>query len=958
MAQQEARLIVTVDPSKAKAGIDSLDKTMRDFTRKAKAYFESIDAQLKFMGGLALQTANKIFRGYVDVARTAMKNIAGIISNSAAWTLAVKAARKGMAALGKVVRAGGRALKKALMWPFEQMAKGVKRTLGGVLKTVQGMSKSLAAQLGGALIGFSSGNVLKETQVELDKFEAVMHLTAKTTEEADTVWNSLMNTGEAYGVVLKENIGDFTKFNAILSRSNVGMGEIQTMFSQLSQVSSVYHLSATDTNLAILALTQMVSKGKVSMEELRRQLAERLPGAVQVAARAFGMTAAELGKMIEEGFVDPVEMIRGLLQQFAFETQRAAAVASQSLLAELGRIENAFLDLQKALLEGGLNNAMKDMAKYLSDLLSAMANSDAVKRLAAHISELSTQFINFVSLDPDTVIAMLEALGTSLLRFTQAVAMSIRTLIEGISLIGLTANKWLTIFNGDEFSAKAKEELESLKATFKASADEVAALFSEAFAKGVDFSDLIGNAINKGVAVYRPTKEMAVGVESLVSSLQAHKDSKGKFSAEGALAQSGEIATTLARVKAQEDQAYRTIKMLSDQMLEAEGQDVATQMGLRVNQTYSDLERLQAAAKQLSKIRDDLKLNITEYGGKASDLAGTSTGTPTGGGKAPHDAQAGAMAQLQYYDKLMAAKVADAKSTREQIASIGLHGDALLEHNKKLTEQAEITKLQNDLDTGRIDSDMYEELVLVTKAQSDLNMQLQKGLVAQMKLEAAAQEWRDLWAGAADSFADMMLSMEHNFEQFAATLIREIMKLYVTQKLIEPLLGQIFDGTSPTARGAGSSKPVITQPAGGLDAGSYINPGTYVAKGGVFSGGIRPFANGGVVGSPTLFRFASGAGVMGEAGPEGILPLKRTKSGDLGVQTTGGQKNATVVNINVENRTENTQVEIEETDSPMGGKDIKIMMSNIEAHLSNRVATRRGPLFSTLQQGGFSGKLR
>ena len=251
---------------------------------------------------------------------------------------------------------------------------------------------------------------------------------------------------------------------------------------------------------------------------------------------------------------------------------------------------------------------------------------------------------------------------------------------------------------------------------------------------------------------------------------------------------------------------------------------------------------------------------------------------------------------------------------------------------------------------GRIDADMYEDLVNLTKQQSDFNVQLQKGLVAQMKLEAAAQEWRDLWAGAADSFADMMLSMEHNFEQFAATLIREIMKLYVTQKLIEPLLGQIFGGTSPTARGAGSSKPVITQPV----APSY----QLTAKGDVFSGGIRPFANGGVVGSPTLFRFASGAGVMGEAGPEGILPLKRTKSGDLGVQTTGGQKNATVVNINVENTTENTQVEIEETDSPMGGKDIKIMMSNIEAHLSNRVATRRGPLFSTLQQGGFSGKLR
>ena len=44
-----------------------------------------------------------------------------------------------------------------------------------------------------------------------------------------------------------------------------------------------------------------------------------------------------------------------------------------------------------------------------------------------------------------------------------------------------------------------------------------------------------------------------------------------------------------------------------------------------------------------------------------------------------------------------------------------------------------------------------------------------------------------------------------------------------------------------------------------------------------------------------------GAGIMGEAGPEGVLPLKRTKSGALGVQSSGGG-GGSVVNINVENQ--------------------------------------------------------
>ena len=57
------------------------------------------------------------------------------------------------------------------------------------------------------------------------------------------------------------------------------------------------------------------------------------------------------------------------------------------------------------------------------------------------------------------------------------------------------------------------------------------------------------------------------------------------------------------------------------------------------------------------------------------------------------------------------------------------------------------------------------------------------------------------------------------------------------------------------------------------------------AKGNVYgSNGIVPFAYGGVVNSPTLFPFKNGTGLMGEAGPEAIMPLKRGSDGRLGVE--------------------------------------------------------------------------
>jgi hypothetical protein len=71
------------------------------------------------------------------------------------------------------------------------------------------------------------------------------------------------------------------------------------------------------------------------------------------------------------------------------------------------------------------------------------------------------------------------------------------------------------------------------------------------------------------------------------------------------------------------------------------------------------------------------------------------------------------------------------------------------------------------------------------------------------------------------------------------------------------------------------------------------------ADGGTFSGGsqIQAYANGGVVGGPTTFPMAGGkTGLMGEAGPEAIMPLKRGANGKLGVQMEGGGGDTIVVN--------------------------------------------------------------
>ncbi len=84
----------------------------------------------------------------------------------------------------------------------------------------------------------------------------------------------------------------------------------------------------------------------------------------------------------------------------------------------------------------------------------------------------------------------------------------------------------------------------------------------------------------------------------------------------------------------------------------------------------------------------------------------------------------------------------------------------------------------------------------------------------------------------------------------------------------------------------------VTKHFGGLLANSIsgaFGGGSLFANGGSFSQGrVMPFAKGGIISGPTTFPMRGGTGLMGEAGPEAIMPLTRGANGRLGVEMSGG----------------------------------------------------------------------
>lgn len=143
--------------------------------------------------------------------------------------------------------------------------------------------------------------------------------------------------------------------------------------------------------------------------------------------------------------------------------------------------------------------------------------------------------------------------------------------------------------------------------------------------------------------------------------------------------------------------------------------------------------------------------------------------------------------------------------------------------------------------------------------------------------------------GLADSFARAVAYGENlgdSLKKLGQDIIYTVMKMWMLQSVTRMFSG-LFGGGS-----AAASAPPVPPVADGV-----------FAKGGAFAGGIKAFAGGGLVSHPTLFKFAGGTGLMGEAGPEAIMPLRRDSSGRLGVAVSGsaGGVYAPQFNITVNN---------------------------------------------------------
>jgi tape measure domain-containing protein len=607
--------------------------------------------------------------------------------------------------------------------------------------------------------------------------------------------------------------------------------------------------SLQDLDSALTATAQVFSKGKVSAEELRQQIGERLPGAFTLFAKSLDLTPQELDKALEDGKVslqDFQKFSELLFKRYGKSAEaivNSPAAAGERLAVELSKLRE---NVGSALIPIGalFQNVFAAGIKVINETITGLFNLTkqfylaigGAKGLAQIIAGLTKTMIIFGGVTAGVFLA------TNIVTFTNA--------LKGALVV---MRNLLTIERIMLGVATARAAIETTIAGIKAGATPWTKLAGGALGLGAGVAlvagvgkviDDVSNKISAGLSGLGKMPDLAFTTDTPGGGLPGitNDGTERKTKKKKELIDLTKLELQLMRAIDMETENGRTV------------QAAFFQQNLDYEQAVLAFDRGQIGARAKQRLFDEADLKLKKTIAGVFKGYGTQLVDNLGKNKELERSLIGIQEKAGIITKEKAEELRfeqEIAALREQFKGEGSTASLVAALEVAIAKLKEARK-----ETSGVGEKITASLKEAYKSATDLGTNLAGVAVNGVN-------------GIADAFAELALTGKASFADLTRSILADLTKIFLRMAVFE-FINMAFPGLK-------------------------LKPN---AVGNVYGqNGIQKFAMGGVVDKPTIFPFANGTGLMGEAGPEAIMPLQRAANGKLGVIASGGGSTSVVVNV-------------------------------------------------------------
>jgi tape measure domain-containing protein len=836
------------------------------------------------------------------------------------------------------------------------LAVGPLSGLGARITAIGQISGRSTALVAGFIAGVTGASVavykLSAAAIDaakvMDTINTRMESATGSSAMASIEFGFVSDTSRQMGLDLKAAAGEYSRLAAATSGTALAGKQTREIFLGVSEAAVAMRLAPQQFERAMLAITQMVSKGKVSSEELRQQFGEHIPGALRIAAESLGVTTSKLFDMMEKGEVMANDFLPKFAQRLREVFGPGAEKGATSLQAAQNNLNSAILQFNLTLDRTlGISEAYKGALNAITGAVDGLREN-----ITSAIGIVGGITGAMLGLAAPAIISGIVNLATALRTAAAAMtALNIAALANPVTgVVAVLARLGIAAAGAAGGYFLLKDSLEQ----GTVAQDN----FIESIDKFLEKAGKAGGAFKSETAIYEEEiqkridltqRELQAKLSALDEARKAHEQARNNqaaapapnlFGLDEGMSQFGpdpnQVNQSAEAVGTLETQVFNLSTQLGElkrRLTDLQGVPILGESGSLASKEFEKAtEKIRDMHRELGYMTEAWSVAQTQGKASAEQLMDLS--------KAQEMLKKVPAGEMQMLSQLLKEMGFESTSTAEALAMlVTAHRESdeslkeflksLDEAPKKIKEaREEILKLQLQAEALRLGPTAAKNFDVVQKQADQIKRmreELEKAGVSQAEINQILEEYQRQLENVqgAQKFHDdtkkILDKIENGFDRAFDRIGETITEAFLKgesaaidfNNLMQSIASEIMQTfleialLDPIKQGAKGLFENILTSEGGSFLGSLFG-----AKGMIMSGGkLTKFAHGGVLNKPTAFPMANGMGVAREAGRnEAILPLTMTSGGDLGVKALSAS-GGVVINIinNVEGTTARTE---------------------------------------------------